>query len=209
MPNQPHSPSAGTARRSHILTALLTHHRPALRRQAAKHSLRPADAEDALQDACVQFLGHYEGPPATQALRWMMLVTKRCAWAIAAPHRDREVLCELSVTDAPRQPDYPVIVAEADVELDPAQLSERADQQAERLAALARLKSDERTALVLLGLGLSYAEIAARQHWTKTKVNRCLAEGREALRRAGEYPAVAPKNHTSTHSPEAAASTAR
>jgi RNA polymerase sigma factor (sigma-70 family) len=189
MPNQPHSPSAEpTARRSHILTALLTHHRSALQRQAAKHSQRPADAEDALQDACVQFLGHYQGPPGTQALRWMMLVTKRCAWAIAAPHRDREVLCELSVTDAPRQPNHPVIVAEADPDLDPARLTERADQQAERLAALGRLKPDERSALLLLGLGLSYREIAERRAWTYTKVNRCLAEGRAALRQATQIP---------------------
>jgi RNA polymerase sigma factor (sigma-70 family) len=173
-------------------------------RQAAKHSARPEDAEDALQDACVQFLAHYQGEPGVQALRWMMLVSKRRAWAIAAHHRNREVLCELSVTDAPRQPERPVIVAEADAELDPAQLSERAEQRADRLAALARLKSDERTALLLLGLGLSYAEIAARQHWTKTKVNRCLAEGREALRRAGQFPAAAPRSQT-THSPKAAA----
>ena len=56
-------------------------------------------------------------------------------------------------------------------------------------AGLAALKPDERTALLLLGLGYSYAEIGAPPRWTRTKVNRCLAEGRAALRaprRGGE-----------------------
>lgn len=184
MPNQPHSPSAGTARRSHILTALLTHHRPALQRQAAKHSIRPADAEDALQDACVQFLAHYRGEPGVQALRWMMLVTKRCAWAIGQRHRDRESLCEISPTDAPGEPDRAVLIPEADPDLDPALLTLRAEHRADRRAALGRLKPDERTALLLFGLGLSYREIAEQKHWTRTKVNRCIAEGRAALRDA-------------------------
>jgi DNA-directed RNA polymerase specialized sigma24 family protein len=34
-----------------------------------------------------------------------------------------------------------------------------------------------------LALGYSYREIAERQGWTYTKVNRCVAEGRAALRR--------------------------
>ena len=183
MPTQPHSPSAeAPARRSHILTTLLTHPRRPLIRQATKHSARPEDAEDALQDACVQFLDHYQGEPGVQALRWMMLVTKRCAWAIDAHYREREVLSELTVGEALRATERPAIVAEAGSGLDPARLTERAEQRAERLTALGRLKSDQRIALVLLGLGLSYREIAARNQWSYTKVNRSLAEGRSALR---------------------------
>ena len=45
------------------------------------------------------------------------------------------------------------------------------------------LKPDQRTALILLGLGCSYAEIGALRGWTYTKVNRCISEGRAALRR--------------------------
>ena len=48
--------------------------------------------------------------------------------------------------------------------------------------ALARLKPDERRAIVLQAEGYSYAEICERSGWTYTKVNRCLAEGRAALR---------------------------
>lgn len=50
---------------------------------------------------------------------------------------------------------------------------------------LPRLKPQERRALGLLGAGLSYREICARTGWTYTKVNRCVGEGRAALRRMG------------------------
>jgi RNA polymerase sigma factor (sigma-70 family) len=185
MPNQPHSRSAGAARRSHILTTLLDHHRPALLRQALSHSHRPADAEDALQDACVQFLGHYDGPPGTDALRWMLLVVKRCAWAIGSSQRRHQASVELSATDAVSDEEAPVLIPAADADLDPAYLAERHEQNAERLAALGRLKPDERTAIGLQAAGYSYREIGERQEWTQTKVNRCLAEGRAALQADG------------------------
>ena len=51
-------------------------------RQARFHSRRHEDAEDALNDACVQFLRFYDGPAGDEALRWMLLVIKRAAWAI-------------------------------------------------------------------------------------------------------------------------------
>src|SRR5205814_132942 len=47
--------------------------------------------------------------------------------------------------------------------------------------ALARLKPQEVQALWLRAQGLSYHEIAERQSWTYTKVNRCLTEGRKAF----------------------------
>ncbi|HEV2820506.1 MAG TPA: sigma-70 family RNA polymerase sigma factor [Solirubrobacteraceae bacterium] len=47
--------------------------------------------------------------------------------------------------------------------------------------ALRYLKPCEVTALWLQMQGLSYEEIAARQSWSRTKVNRCLTEGRRAF----------------------------
>src|SRR3712207_9380790 len=47
--------------------------------------------------------------------------------------------------------------------------------------ALRRLKPQEVTALVLKAQGLSYDEIAQREGWTYTKVNRCLTEGRRSF----------------------------
>ena len=58
--------------------------------QARFHSRRTEDAEDALSDACVQFLRFYDGPAGIQSLRWMLLVTKRCAWAIRRKAVTRE-----------------------------------------------------------------------------------------------------------------------
>ena len=73
--------------RNEILEALLAEHRGALERQAIRHSQRPEGAEEALQDACVQFLAHFEGESLEHALPWMLLTTKRCAWAIARVER--------------------------------------------------------------------------------------------------------------------------
>ena len=48
--------------------------------------------------------------------------------------------------------------------------------------ALRRLKPQEITALVLRAEGLTYREISSRMNWTYTKTNRCVTEGRRALR---------------------------
>jgi len=50
---------------------------------------------------------------------------------------------------------------------------------------LPRLKPQERRALGLLAAGLSYREIGEQTGWSRTKVNRCVSEGRAALRRMG------------------------
>ena len=47
---------------------------------------------------------------------------------------------------------------------------------------MARLKPDERRALSMIAFGYSYAEIGERNGWSYRKVNRCLTEGRAALR---------------------------
>jgi RNA polymerase sigma factor (sigma-70 family) len=155
--------------RAEILEELLAKYRQTLRAQAFRHAPDPDAAEDALQDACLQFMRAYHAPPGLQALRWMQTTTKRCAWAIGRRSR-REPPSELSHLDA------------AEAELDPAQLAERGEQRLSRIAGIESLKPDERTALILLGLGCSYREIAERRDWTYTKVNRCVAEGRAGLR---------------------------
>jgi RNA polymerase sigma factor (sigma-70 family) len=172
-------PKTASHRRGQMLTGLLEKDGAALRRQARAHAQRPADAEDALQDACVAFLRYYDGL-ASEAVLWMQVVVKRCAWAIA---RRASRACETGF-DLP-SPNGGGEVPELDP-LDerpgPAQAVERDEAIAERSALLGRLKRDERRALLLLALGYSYREIAQRQGWTYTKVNRCIAEGRAALR---------------------------
>jgi DNA-directed RNA polymerase specialized sigma24 family protein len=65
--------------RDEILVDLLRRERSALLRQARRNSRDNADAEDALSEASVQFLRHYDGPPGRDALRWMMVVVRNHA----------------------------------------------------------------------------------------------------------------------------------
>ena len=130
-------------------------------------------AEDALADACVQFLRFFDGVTDEHALRWMLVVVKRCAWAISRRRRERASLLEA----VPREE------IQGEPCRGPVELLEVAEEVREFGAALDELKPDERRALALLALGYSYREIAESQGWTRTKVNRCLAEGRARLRR--------------------------
>jgi RNA polymerase sigma factor (sigma-70 family) len=159
-----------------MLEDLLAFERPRLLRQARRNSNRMADAEDALATACVQFLRFYDGQGGDRAIRWMMLVVKRCAWQLARQ--------ESKALPVPFEADE--ISAVASSGSDPADLVERRAEVSEVSALMAQLKPAERDALVLLGLGYSYKEIAQIQGWTRTKVNRCLSEGRAALRRASK-----------------------
>jgi RNA polymerase sigma factor (sigma-70 family) len=158
--------------RAAMLDELLTSERPRLLRQARRNSNRTADAEDALADACVQFLRFYDGQAGVNALRWMMLVVKRCAWQLLRQ--------ESRTLPVPFEADE--IATAASSSSDPAERVEVSGV----AALMAQLKPAERDALVLLGLGYSYNEIAEIQGWTRTKVNRCLVEGRAALRRTRE-----------------------
>ena len=169
-------------RRGRILEQALTEGRAALRRQADRSAPQTADADDALQEACLQFLRYYDGPPGEAALRWLMLCLKHRGWEIAQRRLRRESFAALSATDAD-DPATPIVRLLGE-EPGPQERVERSEEASAFFAALARLKPDERTALLLLGLGYSYAEICARRGWTRTKVNRCLAEGRAALRAA-------------------------
>ena len=82
-PTEPREP---TGRSPAILAGLLRAHGEALRRQAARNCSAGADAEDALQDACVEFLRSYAGEAGEHALRYLMLGQARRLGALA-PHR--------------------------------------------------------------------------------------------------------------------------
>lgn len=103
----------------------------------------------------------------------MHLVTKREALAV---RRERERLLAAELPDD-----------RAVGTLCPAERAERHEWALAKARSLHRLKPDERRALVLRGEGYSYAEICELTHWTHTKVNRCLAEGRARLRQLGAF----------------------
>jgi RNA polymerase sigma factor (sigma-70 family) len=176
MASPPQSRRAQRRRRAQALDRLLRAERGRLLRQAHFHSRRPEDAEDALNDACVQFLRFYDGPAGEDALRWMLLVVKRAAWAIGRQAGEREARYRLVEAEALEV----TIAAEAP---GPAELLERAEASSEVIELIEQLKPDERTALILLGLGCSYAEIGELRGWSRAKVHRCLKEGRARVRR--------------------------
>ncbi len=159
-------------RRGAILERALAEARAELRRQARRNSPGEPEAEEALQEASIDFLCSYDGPAGIDAVRWLQIAVKHRAWNLSRAHRRHaaRVGCE----GAGRE-----LVA---VGVDPGERAERAEAVELFFAAFMALKPDERTALLLLGLGCSYLEIGARQGWTHTKVNRCLVEGRAALR---------------------------
>jgi RNA polymerase sigma factor (sigma-70 family) len=179
MAPQPQSRSRAREKRAKLLERLLRAERRPLMRQARAHSRRREDAEDALGDACVQFLRFYEGPEGDQALRWMLLVVKRCAWAIQRRAKAREAHYRAPRNrPAVRTPEAMV----PDGRVGPAELIERSEETARLIEAIEQLKPDERTALILVGLGCTRAEVRELRGWSEAKLHRCLSEGRAQVR---------------------------
>jgi RNA polymerase sigma factor (sigma-70 family) len=162
-------------RRGAILERALVEGRAVLRHQARRHALGETEAEEALQEASLDFLRSYEGPAGIDALRWLQIAVKHRAWELNRKHRAR-------ASREARRGREGVERELMGAGLEPDEWLERVEAVEQFFAGLARLKPDERTALLLFGLGCSYREICERQGWTHTKVNRCLAEGRAALR---------------------------
>lgn len=181
-PSHISTPPQETGRRAQILERLLRAERAQLLRHVRFHSERVQDAEDALDDACVQFLRRYDGQAQGEdALRWMLLVAKRCAWEIARRRRRRreDLWCGLFAEGADGSEEIPV----ADPSSGPAELAERAEEAERVMGAIERLVPDERTVLILFGLGFCYEEIACLRGWSYAKVNRRLNDGRARVRR--------------------------
>ena len=159
---------AGTdAAASARVESVLANHYPTLMRVARRWSGSADDAEDVVQRALeiyLRRLDHVE--PATE-LAWLRVVVRNEALAV---RRSRAESIPVDGDDlATRLPSGDVGVDEQ---------VERGERCARSLEALARLKADERTALLLRAEGFSYREIGQRNGWTYTKVNRAITEGR-------------------------------
>ncbi len=174
MASQPESEQAG--RRAAILEQALSEARAALRRQARRHAPGEAEAEDALQEASIDFLRFYDGPPGVDAVRWLNTAIKHRAWEQGHKLRRARGRTVIELEDGSE-----IQIPAATV--DPAERVGRSEEVERFIAAMMQLKPDQRTALIMFGLGYSYRDICERRGWTHTKVNRCLAEGRAALRK--------------------------
>jgi RNA polymerase sigma factor (sigma-70 family) len=149
---------------------MLREHRSSLFRVAARWSDSADDAEDALQRALEIYVRRLGSINVTTEVAWLKVVVRNEAIAVRRERAEGTALDE-SIADRVAAADPPV-----------EERSEREERVARSVEALAHLKPDERTALLLQAEGFSYREIAERAGWTYTKVNRAVTEGRRRFR---------------------------
>ena len=175
----PTSKAVTDAARKRVAVEIIAQHGRALRQTARRYSLCAADAEDAYQRALEILLTKAPTGDSRELIRWTQTVTKHEALAV---RRNRERLLSGSPPPSSEDSDedwMALIPAPGD---GPAEKVERQEAIARSREALQALKPAELRALTLLAEGYSYVEISELTGFTRTKVNRCLAEGRERFR---------------------------
>ncbi|MDX8150944.1 sigma-70 family RNA polymerase sigma factor, partial [Patulibacter brassicae] len=152
--------------------AALDRHLPMMLREARRWSICEDDAHDAVQAAAERFLHRHERVDPVTVGGWLRTVARNEALRV----RDRRVrhVVELDL-------DGPGVASDGD---GPEDRAARDEELAIAREALLGLKPAERQALWLQAQGLSYEEIADQLGWTRTKVNRNVAEGRARLRKS-------------------------
>jgi len=155
-----------------LVVATVQQHAESLLRVARRYTDCPADAEDAYQRALEILVKSAHRLDPETVHKWLHTVLKHEAFAV---REQRSRLVGVPDEDALDALDDARHVASVE------ERSERFDELTRAAEALQRCKPQEVTALVLKAQGLSYAEIAEREGWTYTKVNRSLTEGRRAF----------------------------
>jgi RNA polymerase sigma factor (sigma-70 family) len=148
----------------------------ALRRTARRYSLCEDDADEALQRALEILLRKAPQRGPLELVKWTQTVVKHEAMAI---RRERERILGSPLPPGEETDWVSLLPAAGD---GPAEAAERREAVARSREALQALKPQELRALTLLAEGYSYAEIGEITSWSHTKINRCLAEGRERFR---------------------------
>jgi len=164
-----------TAGRKRAAVELIAREDPELRRTARRYSLCEEDAEDAYQRSLEILLVKAPSERPRELAGWMRTVVKHEALAIRG---NRERLLGVG-EEAGGDPISRLVSGGAG----PGERVERREQVARSREALQALKPAELRSLTLLAAGYSYAEIGRRTGYSHTKVNRCVAEGRERFRR--------------------------
>ncbi|MGD9737276.1 MAG: RNA polymerase sigma factor [Solirubrobacterales bacterium] len=155
-------------------------HEAALRRTARRFSLCEDDAEDALQRALEILLRKAPSEDPRELVRWTQTVVRHEALAVRR-ERERILSGPAAVAAEPGREDWTALIPSE--RAGPAERAERSEAVARSREALQALKPQELRALSLLAEGYSYAEIGELTGYSRTKINRCLAEGRERFRR--------------------------
>src|SRR5688500_11846925 len=157
-----------------LVVSVVQEHAEALLRVARRYTACAADAEDAYQRALEIFVKNAHRLEAAGAHRWLYVVVRHEALAVRRARSSLVGVEDEAALDALDDARHVASVEER---------SERVEDLGRAAEALQRLKPQEVTALWLKAEGLSYEEIAERQGWTYTKVNRCITEGRRAFLR--------------------------
>lgn len=163
-----------TAGRKRAAVELVAREDVELRRTARRFSICEDDAEDAYQRSLEILLVKAPSDRPHELLRWMKTVVKHEALAV---RRHRERMLGVA-TDEVGDP----VERLASDNAGPDERTERREQVARTREALRALKPAELRSLTLLAAGYSYAEISEMTGFSRTKVNRTLAEGRERFR---------------------------
>jgi RNA polymerase sigma factor (sigma-70 family) len=150
-----------------------------LKRAARRFSLCEDDAEDALQRSLEILLRKAPTDNPRELIKWMQIVVKHEALAIRH-ERERTLAGPAAFRPEPEMDDWVALLpTPAD---GPPERAERREAVARSREALQALKPQELRTLTLLAEGYSYAEIGEITGFSKTKINRCAAEGRERFR---------------------------
>ncbi len=166
------------AARSRAAVETYARHEQALRRQARRFSLCADDADEALQRALEILLRKAPTTDPRELIRWTQTVVKHEALAV---RRERERLLGGPPPGGEDELDWIALIPAESA--GPAERTERRDAIARCREALQTLKPQELRTLGLLAEGYSYREIGEITGFSQTKINRCLAEGRERFRK--------------------------
>jgi RNA polymerase sigma factor (sigma-70 family) len=156
------------------------HNEAALRRTARRYSLCADDADDALQRGLEILLRKAPSEDPRELIRWTQTVVKHEALAVRR-ERERILSGPAAARPDPDRDDWVSLLPSESA--GPAERLERSETIARSREALQALKPQELRALTLLAEGYSYLEIGEITGFSQTKINRCLAEGRERFRR--------------------------
>jgi RNA polymerase sigma factor (sigma-70 family) len=166
------------AARKRSAVELFARHEATLRRTASRYSLCADDVDDVLQRALEILLTKAPSDDQRELIRWTQTVVKHEALSV---RRERERLLSGPAARVPEDGEDWVAMLPARGP-GPDERVERREAVARSREALQALKPQELRALGLLAEGYSYAEIGEITGFSRTKVNRCLAEGRERFR---------------------------
>lgn len=165
------------ATRKRVAVETYAQNESTLRRTAHRYSLCADDVEEALQRSLEILLRKAPSDDPLELIRWMQTVVKHEALAVRK-ERERELAGPAAGSG---DEDWVALLPAA--ASGPAEQVERREEIARSREALQALKPQELRALTLFGEGYSYAEIGEITNWSHTKINRCMAEGRERFRR--------------------------